>query len=78
MGNPMCTHLSVLCLKVFKLTTFPMTLGILLPWDMSLIPLIHSVNIRKKFSLARVNILCALYVPSIDNEYSVILGGNIL
>ena len=28
MGNPMCTHLSVLCLKVFKLTTFPMTLGI--------------------------------------------------
>ena len=28
MENPMCTHLSVLCLKVFKLTTFPMTLGI--------------------------------------------------
>ena len=72
-GIPICTHLSILCLKVFKLTTFPMTLGIFTALGYEFNPSLSILLISEKNSLARVDILCALYVPSLDNEYSVIL-----
>ena len=52
-GIPICTHLSILCLKVFKLTTFSMTLGIFTALGYEFNPSIHSVYIRKKALISK-------------------------
>ena len=68
------TNLSALCLKVFRLTTFPIILGMFTAFGYEFKPsLSRWLTSEKKLSLARVDMLLALYVPSVVMEYRKIL-----